>query len=98
MESSEPIKAFQVAGHSNTQSERPRGLSTENAPLSVSQAIKSYAPTAHEPGAFTERSTSPLAPRASLSRAGDWRLALNGSDDTLLTDLADKEPPGVALL
>lgn len=97
MDSSEPTKAFQVAGHSNTQGERPRRLSTENAPLSVSEAIKFYAPTAHEPGAVTERSTSPLAPRASSDRAGDWQLALNGSDDALLTDIANKEPPGVAL-
>lgn len=49
MESLEPTKAYQVAGHSKTQGRRSRRLSKEN------------------------------------------------NDDALLTDLADKEPPGVAL-
>ncbi|KAK4247560.1 hypothetical protein C7999DRAFT_14384 [Corynascus novoguineensis] len=42
-------------------------------------------------------SISPLRPRPSTTRAGDWIRALHGQEDTLLTELVESQPPGEAL-
>ncbi|KAM0723322.1 hypothetical protein Q7P37_001524 [Cladosporium fusiforme] len=64
---------------------------------SPSKTSRSDASTTHDAGTVTGRSISPLTPRASGTRASDWQLALFGGNDALLTELADSEPPGVAL-